>query len=151
DNGNVELKTPIKQVAYINSSSSNGRNVCDTNSSSGMISTNCINTPASSNISAWGFDTTTINGVQYAYFAGFSGLYPNNIAGIHQCVIGNGGLLSDCHFTSAGAAWDNPSYITIATIESTQYAYIADIANGNVIITRCGLTTDGSVIATSGS
>ena len=125
------------QYAYVASTNTYRVYQCTLNSN-GTFNT-CSITPASGAPSWHPFGVTmaTVNGTQYAYVA-------DNTGKMYQCTLNTNGTLtnSGCTITPASGApvW-TPNGITFATVNGTQYAYVADDTRK---MYRCTLNSNGT-------
>lgn len=108
--------------------------VCDLNVDGSFNS--CTITPASQSWFPFAVAFATVSDTQYAYVAdGINGR-------VDQCVVSLvDGTLSACQNTLASPPSWTPNGLTFATMDSTQYAYIAGSGDG---LFRCTLNSDGT-------
>jgi hypothetical protein len=147
DNGQVDLQDPGTQYGYV--ADQQGviyQCTLNTTTHEGLFNA-CTATPSTS-APVWtprtiAFATTTvgITSSQYAYVADVSGHH------VYQCslnTIGTVETLNTCAITPAfnEPSWE-PESVTLATVNSTQYAYVSDSLNEQ--IWRCALTSDGAL------
>lgn len=101
---------------------------CSVNTSTGVLS-GCATTP-SSGAPAWnpfGITLGTVGGVNYAYVADQS-----NPGNVYVCLVSSAdGSLSSCVTSDGGDSTWAPGSITLNTLGSNTYAYVADW-NGNL-------------------
>jgi hypothetical protein len=111
----------------------------------------CSNVVSSAFNAPYGITFGTVNGVQYAYIADSisSGSSTGNV---YQCTLDVNGFFTACNPTPVPPHQATPPWIpysvTFATVDGTQYAYVADngtatlpVPNGNVY--QCTLTSGG--------
>ena len=126
------------QFAYVGSNTSGGHVYQCTLNSNGTFNT-CTITP-STGAPSWGgragVTFATVNGTQYAYVGSYSG------SSLYQCSLNSNGTFNTCAVTpSAGAPSWVPFSLAFATVNGTQYAYVAD-ENGNIY--QCTLNSNGT-------
>lgn len=118
---------------------------CTVNNSDGSFNS-CGLTP-SSGAPSWipyGVAFTTANGIQYAYVAdNGSDLLTGHI---YRCTLSVDGSFDSClptPTTSPSYHWV-PSYLTFATLNGTQYAYVANYQGSAGSMYRCVVEIDGT-------
>jgi trimeric autotransporter adhesin len=151
DNGNIQLQDPGTQYGYV--ADQNGivyQCIMNETTSNGVFNA-CTATPSSSapewKPRAITFATTTAGSIsnQYAYVADATDGH------IYKCSLNTTGTVetfNTCGITPSSdePVW-SPQGITLATVNTTQYAYIAD--SGNAHLWQCALTGSGGIDGTS--
>ena len=151
DNGNIQLQDPGTQYGYV--ADQNGvvyQCTINTTTHEGIFNA-CTATP-SSGAPAWNprtiaFATTTVGIIssQYAYVTDVTDHH------VYQCTLNTSGTVetfNTCAITPSSnePAWQ-PQGITLATVNTIQYAYVADGSNAHMW--RCALTSSGGLDGTS--
>ncbi|MDR3477858.1 MAG: hypothetical protein P4M14_07490 [Gammaproteobacteria bacterium] len=131
----------LTQYGYVGDSISKHIYQCVVNANGGDFS-NCGITPTNgipfqSPFSvAYAIVFTTVNGTRYGYVT------DTDAGAAYQCTLNANGTFNICGPTpTVGAPGWVPQGLTFATVNGTQYAYVADI-NGNMY--QCTLNTNGS-------